>query len=155
MTGEITLRGRVLPIGGLKEKTMAAFRSGVNTVLVPEDNRPDLTEIDPTALKNLKLLSLFLHMQTKVVDVISELICAGSRMNCVRPSRWLHRSPSHRRSIRCLRALTGKRHDSAEMHSLSVRRLIPRAFRGTAAPVSFLPAARMLASSLDHQFAGR
>lgn len=48
MTGEISLRGRVLPIGGLKEKTMAALRSGVNTVIVPADNEPDLDEIDPT-----------------------------------------------------------------------------------------------------------
>ncbi len=68
MTGEITLRGRVLPIGGLKEKTMAAFRSGVTTVLVPEDNRPDLSEIDPTVLKNLNFVCVS-HMD-QVVDVI-------------------------------------------------------------------------------------
>lgn len=48
MTGEISLRGRVLPIGGLKEKTMAALRNGVNTVIVPADNEPDLAEIDST-----------------------------------------------------------------------------------------------------------
>ncbi|MEG2174363.1 MAG: S16 family serine protease, partial [Oscillospiraceae bacterium] len=47
MTGEITLRGRVLPIGGLREKTMAAYRAGVQTVLIPADNEPDLAEIDP------------------------------------------------------------------------------------------------------------
>lgn len=47
MTGEITLRGRVLPIGGLKEKSMAAYRTGVKTVVIPADNVPDLAEIDP------------------------------------------------------------------------------------------------------------
>lgn len=47
MTGEITLRGRVLAIGGLREKTMAAYRAGVKTVLIPEENLPDLEEVDP------------------------------------------------------------------------------------------------------------
>ena len=53
MTGEISLRGKVLPIGGLKEKTMAAYTSGCKTVLIPKDNMKDLDEIDPTARKNL------------------------------------------------------------------------------------------------------
>lgn len=47
MTGEITLRGRVLPIGGLKEKSMAAYRVGAKTVIIPQDNEPDLYEVDP------------------------------------------------------------------------------------------------------------
>ncbi len=51
MTGEITLRGRVLPIGGLKEKLLAALRAGIKTVIIPEENAKDLTEI-PDTLKN-------------------------------------------------------------------------------------------------------
>ena len=47
MTGEVTLRGRVLAIGGLREKTMAAYRAGVKTVIIPEENLPDLEEVDP------------------------------------------------------------------------------------------------------------
>ena len=47
MTGEISLRGRVLPIGGLREKTMAALRHGVRTVIIPKANERDLEEIDP------------------------------------------------------------------------------------------------------------
>jgi ATP-dependent Lon protease len=50
MTGEITLRGEVLPIGGLKEKLLAAHRGGIKTVLIPEENRRDLAEIP----KNIK-----------------------------------------------------------------------------------------------------
>jgi len=57
MTGEITLRGRILRIGGLKEKTMAALRSGVKTVLIPAENEPDLDEIDPTVRNELNFIT--------------------------------------------------------------------------------------------------
>ncbi len=53
MTGEISIRGRVLPIGGLKEKTMAAYRHGIKTVIIPEDNVKDLEEIDKVVRKSL------------------------------------------------------------------------------------------------------
>lgn len=58
MTGEISIRGRVLAIGGLKEKTMAAYRMGVKTVIVPEDNVKDLEEIDPVVRKALTFISV-------------------------------------------------------------------------------------------------
>lgn len=56
MTGEITLRGRVLPIGGLREKTMAAYSAGVQTVLIPADNQQDLEDIDAVARENLTFI---------------------------------------------------------------------------------------------------
>jgi ATP-dependent Lon protease len=56
MTGEITLRGRVLPIGGLKEKLIAAHRGGIDTVLVPKDNEKDLKDLPPILKKNLTLI---------------------------------------------------------------------------------------------------
>lgn len=56
MTGEITLRGKVLAIGGLKEKTMAAYNAGVKTVLIPNDNLKDLNDIDPIARENLEFI---------------------------------------------------------------------------------------------------
>jgi ATP-dependent Lon protease len=56
MTGEITLRGRVLPIGGLKEKLLAAARGGMKTVLIPEENAKDLVEISETIKKHLEIV---------------------------------------------------------------------------------------------------
>ena len=58
MTGEISIRGRVLPIGGLKEKTMAALRHGIKTVIIPEGNAKDLEEIDQTVRRALNFLTV-------------------------------------------------------------------------------------------------
>ena len=58
MTGEITLHGNVLPIGGLREKSMAAYREGMKTVLIPKDNEPDLYEVDDEVKKNLTFLPM-------------------------------------------------------------------------------------------------
>ena len=66
MTGEISIRGRVLPIGGLKEKTMAALRHGIRTVIIPKDNERDLSEIDQTVRNSLN----FVTAQT--IDVVLE-----------------------------------------------------------------------------------
>ena len=56
MTGEVTLRGRVLPIGGLREKSMAALRNGIHTVIIPKENEKDLEEIDQTVRGALQFI---------------------------------------------------------------------------------------------------
>lgn len=56
MTGEITLQGRVLPIGGLKEKAMAAYKSGIEVVLLPEENMPDLADVDQVVKENVRFV---------------------------------------------------------------------------------------------------
>ena len=78
MTGEITLRGRVLRIGGLKEKTMAALRHGIRTVIIPKDNERDLEEIDQTVRKQLNFIS------AQTVDTV--LDAALNRKNELTPA---------------------------------------------------------------------
>ena len=56
MTGEITLRGRVLPIGGLKEKVLAAHRAGIKTVIMPTENEKDIRDIPKVVRNNIKLV---------------------------------------------------------------------------------------------------
>ena len=68
MTGEVTLRGRVLPIGGLKEKLLAALRGGIKTVLIPEENEKDLTEIPDNVKRGMKIIP---------VKTIDEVIAAA------------------------------------------------------------------------------
>ncbi len=66
MTGEISLRGKVLPIGGLKEKTMAAYRHHMTTVVIPQDNEADLAEVDEIVRKKVKFVT------AKTVDTVIE-----------------------------------------------------------------------------------
>ncbi|MBI5119820.1 MAG: endopeptidase La [Rhodospirillales bacterium] len=69
MTGEITLRGRVLPIGGLKEKLLAALRAGIKTVLIPKDNEKDLAEIPDNVKKGMTILAM-----TTVDEVLKQAL---------------------------------------------------------------------------------
>jgi len=76
MTGEITLRGRVLPIGGLKEKLIAANRSNIKIVLIPKENKNDLSEIPKKLIKGLKIIpvsnldEVLKHALTKKISPI-------------------------------------------------------------------------------------
>jgi len=70
MTGEITLRGRVLPIGGLKEKLIAAHRGGIRTVVIPKDNEKDLKEI-PTVIKRSITIVPVEHMDEVLATALA------------------------------------------------------------------------------------
>lgn len=71
MTGEITLRGRVLPIGGLKEKSLAAHRAGIKTIIIPEENHKDLEEIPETVRNEMKFVEVS-HMDEVLAIALTE-----------------------------------------------------------------------------------
>jgi ATP-dependent Lon protease len=70
MTGEITLRGRILPIGGLKEKMIAAHRGGISTILIPKENEKDLKELPPNIKRNLEIVMVE-HMDQVLVRALA------------------------------------------------------------------------------------
>lgn len=76
MTGEISIRGRVLPIGGLKEKSMAAYRAGIKTVFIPRENEADLAEIDSVVKNNVKFVPV-----TNADEIISCALVAKLKSN--------------------------------------------------------------------------
>ena len=77
MTGEITLRGLVLPIGGLKEKSLAAMRAGISTVIIPKLNEKDLADVPEEAKQNLKFVP---------VETVDEVLAAALEKNSAAPS---------------------------------------------------------------------
>ena len=79
MTGEVTLRGRVLPIGGLKEKLLAALRGGIKTVLIPDENEKDLAEIPKNVIEGLKIIPV------KTVDEVLKVALT----KCLTPIDWV------------------------------------------------------------------
>ncbi len=83
MTGEISLRGRVLPIGGLKEKLLAALRSGIKTVLIPKDNEKDLADIPDNVRKGMKIIPV-----TTVDDVLARALVSP-----LTPIEWQEPDP--------------------------------------------------------------
>lgn len=81
MTGEVTLRGRVTAIGGLREKAMAAYRGGVNTVYIPKENVPDLDDIDPIVLQNVKFVPVTNAAQ--IIDCVLEKVATDKKTETV------------------------------------------------------------------------
>jgi len=84
MTGEVTLRGRVLPIGGLREKTMGALRAGIRTIILPQENEKDLAEIDPEVRAKLR----FVPVET-VDAVFAEALIYPDALQSSRPDALL------------------------------------------------------------------
>src|SRR4029450_5199807 len=78
MTGEITLRGRVLPIGGLKEKMIAALRGGIDTVLIPKENEKDLADIPQAIRRGLRIV---------IVEHMDEVL--GAALSLADPEAFL------------------------------------------------------------------
>ncbi|MFZ0694451.1 MAG: endopeptidase La [Alphaproteobacteria bacterium] len=87
MTGEITLRGRVLPIGGLKEKLLAALRGGLKTVLIPKDNEKDLADIPDNVKRGLKIIPV-----ATVDDVLENALVSRPV-----PIEWVDEEDDHRK----------------------------------------------------------
>jgi ATP-dependent Lon protease len=69
MTGEISLRGRVLPVGGIKEKILAAKRAGIKEIIISEDNRKDIEDIDARYLRGMRF-----HYVTEMIDVVKHAL---------------------------------------------------------------------------------
>ncbi len=87
MTGEITLRGRVLPIGGLKEKLLAARRAGITRVLIPKENEKNLEDVPPQILRSLEIIPVD-HMDQVLTEALVEAVISaageGTSRTCLR-----------------------------------------------------------------------
>ena len=97
MTGEITLRGRVLPIGGLKEKILAAHRAHIKTVIIPLDNKKDLKDIPDKVLKDVKVIPV--EQVDKVLTEALEIDSADTIFKDLRKS-WIKKAPKKSHSSR-------------------------------------------------------
>jgi len=86
MTGEVTLRGHVLAIGGLKEKLLAAHRSGITKVLIPSDNKKDLVEIPKKILEDVEIITV-----TNVDEVLKIAL-----MQELKPVEWIEVENLHK-----------------------------------------------------------
>ena len=100
MTGEVTLRGRALAIGGLKEKTMAAHRAGIRTVICPKENEKDLKDIPKEVMKDLKVI-LVDHVDQVLVNALEVKNAKevfkerGERGSGIKPQYTGHTAQAH------------------------------------------------------------
>jgi ATP-dependent Lon protease len=78
MTGEITLRGRVLPVGGLREKSLGALRAGIKTIIIPEKNKKELVEIPKNVKRKIKFMPVTTIDEVIAIAIDSDLIISDS-----------------------------------------------------------------------------
>ncbi|MFR6410702.1 MAG: S16 family serine protease [Angelakisella sp.] len=92
MTGEITLRGRVLAIGGLREKSMAAYKNGIKTVIIPAANEPDLAEIDDVVKKAIHFVPV--HTMEEVLEQALVQLPGGAQKRSYHAAATEHKEAS-------------------------------------------------------------
>ena len=92
MTGEITLRGRVLAIGGLREKSMAAYKNGIKTVIIPAANEPDLAEIDDVVKKAIHFVPV--HTMEEVLEQALVQLPGGAQKRSYHAAAAEHKEAS-------------------------------------------------------------
>ena len=113
MTGEVTLRGKVIAVGGLKEKVMAAYRAGIKTVIFPADNQKDLVEVPESIRSKMNLVpvavvdEVFQHAFAGVAERIAELEAAATRRKERAAERAAQKAAQARKASRA-RSRTGR-----------------------------------------------
>ncbi len=96
MTGEITLRGKVMAIGGLKEKSMAAYKAGIKTVIIPKDNEPDLQDVDPVVKEKINFVPVSSFSQVLSVAIADVPVIADKEWNSVTNNEIVKDTPTLR-----------------------------------------------------------
>lgn len=87
MTGEITLRGKIMPIGGLKEKAMAAYKAGINTVYIPKGNTNDLEEVDPTVKAGLNFVPVDNFTEVLLTATVEPIVIKDDENSIIFPQK--------------------------------------------------------------------
>jgi ATP-dependent Lon protease len=108
MTGEVTLRGRVLPIGGLKEKTLAAKRMGIKTVIIPHRNKKDLEDLPKYVKEGMNFILAETMDDVLKTAVIGDKKGAKTKKVTVTAAKAMAASPANNRNIRSIKGLKVK-----------------------------------------------
>jgi predicted ATP-dependent protease len=108
MTGEVTLRGRVLPIGGLKEKTLAAKRMGIKTVIIPHRNKKDLEDLPKYVKEGMNFILVETMDDVLKTAVIGDKKGAKTKKVTVAAAKAMAASPANNRNIRSIKGLKVK-----------------------------------------------